>query len=223
MRLLIRKRSSGPTLTSLLLVAFSLPGTGFGAQQLKHAFSEPPPETRPDVFWQWMGGMISKEGITKDLEAMAAQGVGGVLVMQMPDQAPYPQRWSFRDYPGKVRALSDEWFALVNHAIGETDRLKLTFSIFMSAGWSHVGGPAVTPEKGLKRLKAAQVEVTGPAHFNQVLPRGERLKGSGGGNEIPTWHPDSKRAMPVALEFYRDVAVLAVPSAAKARRSPPGT
>ena len=29
--------------------------------------------------------MISREGITKDLEALAAQGVGVVMIMQMPD------------------------------------------------------------------------------------------------------------------------------------------
>ena len=88
-------------------------------------FRNPPPAARPGVFWDWMGGLISREGITKDLEAMAAQGIGKVMLMQMPDQCPYPRQWSYSDYPGKVKVLSEEWFGLVNFSIGECARLGL--------------------------------------------------------------------------------------------------
>jgi len=92
---------------------------------LPEQFRHPPPSARPGVFWFWMGGMISREGITQDAEALAAQGIGRVLLMQMPEQCPYPRQWSYRDYPGKVKVLSDEWFDLVNFAVGECDRLGL--------------------------------------------------------------------------------------------------
>ena len=55
---------------------------------LKSSFLNPPPAARPGVFWFWMGGLISQEGITKDLEAMAAQGVGKVLIMQCQTSLP---------------------------------------------------------------------------------------------------------------------------------------
>jgi hypothetical protein len=42
------------------------------ADSLKHYFDKPPADCRPNVFWDWMGGMITKEGIRKDLEALAA-------------------------------------------------------------------------------------------------------------------------------------------------------
>ena len=138
---------------------------------LENAFVNPPAHTRPGVFWQWNGGMISKEGLTKDLEAMSEQGVGGVMVMQMPSQAPYPQRWDFRDYPGKVKVLSDEWFNLVNHAIGEADRLGIAFSMFISPGWSHAGGPWITSRRGLKKLVYTKTEVDGSSKLNILLQK----------------------------------------------------
>jgi len=127
----------------LLLSPLAAPAQG----PLERGFRSPPPQCRPGVFMAWMGGNLSKEGLTKDLEALAREGVGGVLVMQMPDQLAGVTQWPFRDYPGKVQCLSDEWYATVNHAIGECDRLGLTFSALPCAGWSHVGGPWVTPRR----------------------------------------------------------------------------
>ena len=91
----------------------------FPTETLVEQFKNPPPDARPGVLWDWMGGLISREGITKDLEAMAAQGIGKIIIMQMPDQCPYPRQWSYREYPGKVQILSDEWFNLMNYTIGE--------------------------------------------------------------------------------------------------------
>jgi hypothetical protein len=180
---------------------------------LENAFVNPPAKTRPGVFWQWNGGMISKEGLTKDLEAMSEQGIGGVMVMQMPDQAPYPQRWDFYDYPGKVKVLSDEWFALVNHAIGEADRLGITFSMFICPGWSHAGGPWITPRRGLKKLVYSTTEVNGPLKFNEQIPRAPRSIGRGGGNEVPDWLTQNDlHILHEIPEFYQDIAVLAIPS-----------
>ncbi|MEN8203865.1 MAG: glycosyl hydrolase [Bacteroidota bacterium] len=98
-------------LISLYLIQcnFSPSAVAKSGEEIEELFLNPPLAARPGVLWQWMGGLISKEGITKDLEAMSEQGIGGVIVMQMPDQAPYPQRWDFRDYPGKIKVLSDEW------------------------------------------------------------------------------------------------------------------
>lgn len=184
----------------------------YSSDTLIQSFARPPLEDRPEVFWQWMGGMLSKEGIRKDLEAMAEQGIGGVLVMQLSDQTPNPEQWAFRDYPGKVKCLSDEWFDLVNYAIGEADRLGMTFSIFISPGWSHIGGPVVRPGKGLKQLVAARTEVQGPVSFDGVLSRAPRVVPRNGGLNIPSWLPPDRRQVPRKLpDFYSDVAVIAIP------------
>ena len=121
------------------------------SEELADLFKSPPSSARPGVFWFWMGGMISEEGITKDVEALSAQGIGKVLLMHMPDQCPYPRQWAYRDYPGKVKVLSDEWFNLVNYAIGECDRVGIEVGSFMCPGWGHVGDPGFRNRRGQRK------------------------------------------------------------------------
>lgn len=47
-----------------------------GDDALSAGFENPPKSTAPATYWYWVSGMISKEGITKDLEAMASIGIG---------------------------------------------------------------------------------------------------------------------------------------------------
>ena len=48
------------------------------AQSLEETFRTPPEEAKPLMIWQWMDGMVTREGITADLEAYKAAGIGGV-------------------------------------------------------------------------------------------------------------------------------------------------
>jgi hypothetical protein len=43
---------------------------------LRADFLNPPPETRPGCYWYWLDIYVSKEGITKDLEAKSKVGIG---------------------------------------------------------------------------------------------------------------------------------------------------
>lgn len=61
-----------------LLAAFAL-----RADELAKQFVSPPAAARPRVFWFWINGNSSKEGITADLEALQHAGVGGVLWMKV--------------------------------------------------------------------------------------------------------------------------------------------
>ncbi len=45
---------------------------------LETLFDNPPQEAKPLMIWQWMDGVVTKEGITADLEAYKAAGIGGV-------------------------------------------------------------------------------------------------------------------------------------------------
>ena len=44
---------------------------------LKQGFENPPNGARPRVWWHWMNGNITKEGIKLDLEWMHRVGLGG--------------------------------------------------------------------------------------------------------------------------------------------------
>ena len=49
--------------------------------ELATGFAQPPESDRPWVYWWWLDGAASKEGITRDLEEMRRQGIGGVLLL----------------------------------------------------------------------------------------------------------------------------------------------
>ena len=40
-------------------------------------FRNPPQEARPRVWWHWMDGNVSMDGILKDIEWMERAGIGG--------------------------------------------------------------------------------------------------------------------------------------------------
>ena len=52
-------------------------------------FLAPPESARPWVYWFWLNSNLTREGITADLEAMKAAGIGGVLIMEVDQGA----RW----------------------------------------------------------------------------------------------------------------------------------
>jgi hypothetical protein len=211
-------KQDNSTLSLLLALVLSCPLIAAAEEkpaatddELAQSFKSPPPSARPGVYWDWMGGMISREGITKDLEAMAEQGIGKVMIMQLPDQCPFPRQWSYSDYPGKVQVLSKEWFDLVNFAVGECDRLGLEIGTLACPGWGHVGGPWVPKEKGTKILATARVSVSGPSQLSMKLPKPAVSPGARGGNEIPEWNFAHKLLPEPKENFFRDEAVLAFP------------
>src|SRR5262245_24013760 len=44
---------------------------------LLNGFANPPDSAKPRVWWHWMSGNITKEGIKADLEWMKRSGIGG--------------------------------------------------------------------------------------------------------------------------------------------------
>src|ERR1700760_4377716 len=74
-----RPRLRWPPLHYLLLAL--LAGTAWARGQpdpLESGFENPPASARPRVWWHWMNGNITEEGIREDLEWMRRTGLGGV-------------------------------------------------------------------------------------------------------------------------------------------------
>ncbi len=55
---------------------------------MERGFTHPPDSARPWVYWFWLSGNITSNGITADLEAMKRVGIGGVLIMEVDQGAP---------------------------------------------------------------------------------------------------------------------------------------
>jgi len=164
------------------------------ADFLMSGFQSPPDSARPGVYWYFMDGHISKEGITKDLEAMKAAGIGYVLFMEV-------NVWIPR---GKTDFLSDEWLDCFVYAEKECRRLGIGMSLGTGPGWAGSGGPWVKPEQSMQHLVGSEVEVAGNGKLQTIdlpLPP-PREPYFGMAEEL---HKDW-------AEYYQDVAVLAFPS-----------
>ena len=96
------------TFLVFLLTLYGCTGREDAGAALEEAFRNPPEETRPWVYWYWLNDNISKEGITADLEAMKAAGIGEALIGNVKDPS--------SSY-GTVEALSDEWWDCLEFAV----------------------------------------------------------------------------------------------------------
>ena len=131
------------------------------ADSLEAGFEQPPDSAKPQTWWHWMNGNITREGITADLEAMKRVGIYRAEIFNVDCGIP----------AGPVKFMSPEWFALMKFAAQEAQRLGLKLCIMDCAGWSNSGGPWNTPEHGMLDVTSSRQQVTGPAHFSGLLPQ----------------------------------------------------
>jgi hypothetical protein len=132
-----------------------------GDDPLLDGFRAPPPDAKPHTWWHWMNGNVTTDGITRDLEALARVGVGGVQMFDVGCGIP----------AGPARSLSPEWVKVVRHAADECGRLGLSFTMHNCPGWSSSGGPWITPELSMQQLVWSEATVTGGTTIDRALPR----------------------------------------------------
>lgn len=148
-------------LASFLLVL--LPATAPAAESLESSWSTPPAEARPWVYWFWMNGNITREGITADLQAMQRAGIGGVLIMHVGAGIP----------AGPVSFFSNSWRDLFRYAVSEAERLGLEVGMNACDGWTGTGGPWIKPEEAMLKLVWTETYLEGPAQAAVTLAQPE--------------------------------------------------
>jgi hypothetical protein len=142
-------------------------GTVFNVSydQLKQEFLSPPDDAGIRAYWWWLNSNVTKDCITKDLEAMKTNGYGGAIIF---DAGSSNYRVAHKTEAGPA-FLSEEWLELFAHAVKEADRLGLELSINVQSGWNP-GGPSVTPENAMKKIVVSDTLVSGPGKFDHALP-----------------------------------------------------
>ena len=130
------------------------------ADELTQGFQSPPVSARPQTWWHWMNGNITKTGITADLEAMKQIGLGGATIVNVDCGIP----------AGPVKFMSPEWREDFKFAVSEANRLGLELTVENCAGWSSSGGPWNTPENAMQQVVSSEVRVNGPTDFSAALP-----------------------------------------------------
>jgi hypothetical protein len=144
----------------VILTKFSL-ASQLHADELEKGFLSPPDSAKPQTWWHWMNGNITKAGITADLEAMKEIGLGGATIVN-PDSG-IPR--------GPVEFMGPEWRDDFKFAIAEGNRLGLELTVENCAGWSSSGGPWNTATNAMQRVTTSEVRVTGPTNFAALLPQ----------------------------------------------------
>ena len=156
------------------------------AQTLYEQFQEPPQEARPRVWWHWMDGNVTMEGIRKDLDWMERAGIGGFhqfdaggigMEQVVEEKLPYGT-------PG--------WKIALEYAMDLAKVKGMETAVASAPGWSSTGGPWVAPEEAMKKLTWRTAEVTGPGLQVVRIPELYQTPGRyqnipDGGDAFP-WH-----------------------------------
>jgi hypothetical protein len=193
---------------SLLCIA----GVGFAqtvADPLKNGFENPPSSARPRVWWHWMNGNITQEGIKLDLEWMHRVGIAGYQNFDAALQTP-------QVVDKRLAYMTPEWKEAFKFAIHLGDQFGMEMAIAGSPGWSETGGPWVQPAQGMKKYVWSETVVEGGKPFTGTLAHPPTTTGAFQNIGIreqfgaPAVHPP---------EFYADAVVVAfrVPSGESAQ------
>ncbi|VGO13278.1 hypothetical protein PDESU_01834 [Pontiella desulfatans] len=178
------------------------------AQTLSESFREPPDAMRPWVFWHWTNGNVTRDGITKDLEAMKDVGIGGVITFQLsgPKWAP----------PGPLKFDQQSQVPMIKWAAQEARRLGIDFSLVVDFGYGS-GGPHITPDLSMQQLYRSEMPVNGGQRVNVKLPR-PNLEATKKQELKKAWFRPGDGFNPKVLDAlsetdsYRDIAIFAVPA-----------
>ncbi len=157
-----------PLLISAGMLLGALVSTAAGqdsAGDLALQFVNPPQSARPWVYWFWLNSNLTREGITADLEAMKAAGIGGVLIMEVDQGAPV----------GPVAFASPKWRELFKHVLSEAARLGLEVNMNNDAGWNGSGGPWIKPELSMQKIVWSETSVEGPRQFAEKLAQPQTI------------------------------------------------
>lgn len=191
-------------LAASLLASTSTLSHAQTADPLADGFRDPPASARPRVWWHWLNGNITEDGIVKDLEWMKRVGLGGVQHFDASLMTP-------QIVDKRLAYMTPDWKHAFRLAASTAERLGLELAIAGSPGWSETGGPWVTPADGMKKIVWSQTEIVGGRRFAgrlatppattgpfQSLPFDDPLAAFGGKPSTPP-------------QYYGDVAVLAYP------------
>ena len=192
-----------------LMLALGSCGTPAADETLYGEFQNPPAEARPRVWWHWMDGNVTKDGIYKDLTWMKRSGIAGFMNFDAGFSTPLL-------IDKKVSYMTDEWKDAFAYAVHLADSLDLEMSVAASPGWSFTGGPWVEPKDGMKKLVWREMRVMGGTTYDGLLPMPYRTIGAF--QNIPRSGATNFTGMGNPGEgYYADIAVLAfkVPEADK--------
>ena len=189
---------SAAALISLPLAAQTAKSAQPSYDSLRAGFENPPESARPRVWWHWMNGNISKEGIQLDLNWMHSVGLGGFQNFDAALSTP-------QFVKTRLAYMTPGWKDAFRYATTLADQLGFEEAIAGSPGWSESGGPWVPPSEGMKKYVWTATVVDGGRPVNVPLPHPPTTTGPFQSLETHEW-PHGNKAAP---QFYADSVIVA--------------
>jgi hypothetical protein len=186
----------------LCLVFVQCNGPSKQGADLEKGFQNPPESAKPRVWWHWMNGNITKEGIRADLEWMHRAGIGGFQNFDAALMTP-------QIVEKRLVYMTPEWKDAFLFTTKLADSLGLEMAIAGSPGWSESGGPWVKPEQAMKKLVWSEIRIEGGKPFSGILPKPPSATGPFQNLSLrEMFSLTGQKEMPPP-EFYADAAVVA--------------
>jgi hypothetical protein len=182
---------------SVILVCFSSYAQN-SSNTLVNGFVTPPNTAKPRVWWHWMNGNITKDGIAKDLAWMKRTGIGGFQNFDANLNTP-------QIVEKRLIYMTPEWKDAFKFTAKLADSLKLEMAIAGSPGWSESGGPWVPAADGMKKIVWTETHIHGGQPFTGSLPKPSSATGVFQNLSLKTTFGLSK-TLP---EYYQDITVVA--------------
>ncbi len=163
------------------------------------SFINPPNSAKPRVWWHWMNGNVTIDGISKDLAWMNRSGIGGFQNFDAALATPQIVKT-------RLTYMTPAWREAFQFTTKLADSLHLEMAIAGSPGWSESGGPWVKPEDGMKKIVWTEMRVKG-GDINIVLTKPAGTTGPF--QNIPLQPGLGETADKDGVKFYKDIAVIA--------------
>jgi alpha-L-rhamnosidase/F5/8 type C domain len=185
----------------LLLICLLGAFVSHAQNTLKQDFQTPPNSAKPRVWWHWMNGNITKDGIQKDLDWMQRIGIGGFQNFDASLFTPVV-------VPKKVVFMTPEWKDAFKFTTELADKKGLEMAIAGSPGWSVTGGPWVEPKDAMKKYVWTETRVVGGQNISLKLTQPSDVTGKYKNAKIESGGimGGFVGAIP---NFYQDAAVIA--------------
>jgi len=168
---------------------------------LLRGFLDPPNGARPRVWWHWMNGNISEQGIQLDLEWMHRIGLGGVTIFEGAINTP-------QVVPQRLIYMTPEWKQAFKAAVTTARGMDMEVAIASSPGWSETGGPWVPAAQGMKKMVWTATRIEGGRTFAGKLAHPPEVDGIFQNFAVPGRRaPDGTIVTPP--QFYADSEVIA--------------
>ncbi len=154
-------------------------------RDMEKDFKNPPREAGVRCWWWWLNSNVTKEAITRDIEAMHEKGFSGAMIFDAGTELKWGPDSAI---PNGPQFGGPKWTELYLHALREAKRLDMEIGLSIQSGWN-LGGPGVTLDDKAKQITTSEILVEGGQKINAKLP-------------MPKHN----------YEYYRDICVLAYPT-----------